>query len=184
MFPSTTTARSCFAIAAREFLTPIEESPERQEAIRHLADKLDLPRETQAGLAPSRQAAVAGVSARVLEVGDRLERDALAGVVRHRQLVSLLAETSPDDFNSEEHRQLRSHLVEGLSANGLTGLLAELDARAAEEEISELTAKELLLRLRERRLTRDLGRATPDLERTRELQSALARVRAALRDLA
>ncbi len=169
--------------AAREFLAPIEESPERQDALRFVADQLGLSRDTQAGLAPRAGGAAVGISERVLEVGDRLERDALAAVVRHRKLVPLLAELSPDDFNSEEHRQLRAHLVEGVGANGLTGLLAELDARATEEDVSEVTAKELLLRLRERRLQRDLSRATEDLERTRELQASLARVRAALRDL-
>src|ERR671936_2256771 len=41
-------------VRAREVLARFEDSPERQEALRLLADRLDLPRETQAGLAPRR----------------------------------------------------------------------------------------------------------------------------------
>ena len=55
-------------------------------------------------------------------------------------------------------------------------LLAELDARAATEGIDEETAKELLLRLREREVRREL--ATADLERTKELQEQLEKIRA------
>ena len=58
-------------------------------------------------------------------------------------------------------------------------MLAELDARAAEESIDEATAKELLLRLRERGIKRELARSE-DLERTRELQAALAKIRDAV----
>jgi hypothetical protein len=57
------------------------------------------------------------------------------------------------------------------------GALAELDARAEAEAIDETTARELLLRLRERRLRRDLAEA--DGERMKELQAELARVRQA-----
>jgi hypothetical protein len=58
-------------------------------------------------------------------------------------------------------------------------MLAELDARAADEEIDEGTAKELLLRLRERGIRRELARSD-DLERTKELQAALARIHEAV----
>ena len=61
-------------------------------------------------------------------------------------------------------------------------LLAELDARAATEGIDEETAKELLLRLRERELRREL--ATADLERTKELQEQLEKIRATAANLA
>jgi hypothetical protein len=54
-------------------------------------------------------------------------------------------------------------------------LLAELDARAAEGGIDDETAKELLFRLRERQLRREL--ASADLEKTKELQEQLARIR-------
>jgi len=62
-------------------------------------------------------------------------------------------------------------------------LLAELDARAEAERIDEATAKELVLRLRERYLRRELARSAGDLERTRELQAALARIREAVAGL-
>ena len=58
------------------------------------------------------------------------------------------------------------------------GLRAELDARAAAEGIDEETGKELLLRLRERHLRRELQ--TADGERTVELQGALERIRQAV----
>jgi hypothetical protein len=61
-------------------------------------------------------------------------------------------------------------------------LLAELDARAATEGIDEETAKELLLRLRERQVRRELE--TADLERTKELQEQLERIRATAANLA
>ena len=43
-------------VRAREVLARVEDSPERQEALRLLADRLDLPRETLAGLAPATRA--------------------------------------------------------------------------------------------------------------------------------
>ena len=60
-------------------------------------------------------------------------------------------------------------------AGGPTGraddvaLRAELDARAAREGIDEDTAKELLLRLRERHVRRELQ--TAEFERVPELQA-------------
>src|SRR2546430_13353775 len=41
-------------VRAREILDRFEDSPERQDALRLVADRLDLPRETQAGLVPRR----------------------------------------------------------------------------------------------------------------------------------
>ena len=64
----------------------------------------------------------------------------------------------------------------------LVPLIAELDARAAAEAIDEATGKELLLRLRERRLRRELADA--DLEQTKEIQEQLAKVREAVQALA
>jgi hypothetical protein len=60
--------------------------------------------------------------------------------------------------------------------------LAELDAVAASEAIDEATAKELLLRLRERHLRRQLAEA--DLEETKELQRKLLEIREAVAQLA
>jgi DNA primase len=170
-------------VRAREVLARFEDSPERQEAVRLAADKLDLPRETQAGLAPRALRSTGTISPKLLEVGTRLEREALAGVVAHPDLVPLLAELSPQHFDVELHRRLRSHLCEGGSTDDELGaLLAELDALAAAEGIDEETAKQLLLRLRERELRRQLAQAEAetDLVRARELQTALERIRDAV----
>jgi DNA primase len=171
-------------VRAREVLGRFEDSPERQEALRLVADRLDLPRETQAGLVPraGRWGAVAAVSPKLLQAGDRKELNALAGVVAHPQLRDLLAELSPDHFDSELHRRARDHLLEqGEADRELVQLLAELDARAEAEGIDEATTKELLLNLRERQLRRELQDA--DLERTKELQEALERLRSAATNL-
>src|SRR5881409_1560977 len=101
-------------VRVREVLSRFEESPERQDAIRYAADKLDLPKETQTGLAPRALASSTGrVSPRLLDAGERLERDALAGVAAHRSLVPVLAELGPEHFDAEDHRRLRDGLVGG-----------------------------------------------------------------------
>jgi DNA primase len=164
-------------VRVREVLARFEDSPQRQDAIRFAADKLDLPKETQAGLAPRVGASATGrVSPRLLDAGARLERDALAGVTAHRSLVPILAELGPEHFDSDEHRRLRAELVGG----GATD--PELDARAAAGGIDERTAEELLLRLRERGIRRELSDADP--ARTLELQASLARIRDAIEQLA
>ncbi|HSF60681.1 MAG TPA: DNA primase [Gaiellaceae bacterium] len=170
-------------VRAREVLAKAEDSPERQEALRLLADRLDLPRETLAGLAPGRgRETRAGQDApRLLDAGDRLERDVLAACVVHDSLVRGLAELTPEHFDSETNRRFRTMLVSGKDDADLTPLRAELDARAAQEAIDERTGAELLLRLRERKLKRDLSGA--DLARTTELQAHLSKVRQALAEL-
>jgi DNA primase len=171
-------------VRAREVLARFEDSPERQQALRLVADRLDLPRETQAGLVPRRgaQRSAPAVSSKLLDAGDRLERDALAGVAAHPGLRDLLAELAPDHFDAELHRRAREHLLEpGEPDRELVQFLAELDARADAEGIDEATTKELLLNLRERRLRRELQGA--DLERTKELQEALERLRSAATNL-
>jgi DNA primase len=171
-------------VRVREVLSRFEDTPERQDAIRYTADKLDLPKETQAGLAPRAGAAATGhVSPRLLDAGERLERNALAGVAAHPSLVRILAELGPEHFDSEAHRQLRDRLVAGGEAEAAeAGLVAELDARAAAEGIDERTAEELLLRLRERRIRRELSDADPT--RTLELQAALAKIAEAMENIA
>ena len=172
-------------VRVREVLSRFQEdSPERQDAVRLAADRLDLPKETQAGFAPSRGGRATGeISPRLLEKGFRLERDALAGVAAHPDLRDLLAELSADHFDAELHRRARAHLLDpGEPDEELVPLLAELDARAATEGIDEETAKELLLRLREREVRREL--ATADLERTKELQEQLEKIRTTAANLA
>src|SRR5436190_6980029 len=171
-------------IHAREILSRFEDSPERQQAQRLVADRLDLPRETQAGLVPRRgtQRTTPEVSPKLLEAGGRLERDALAGVAAHPDLREVLAGLSPDHFDSDLHRRAREHLLEpGEADRELVQLLAELDARASAEGIDEATTKELLLNLHERKLRRELQNA--DLERTKELQAELERLRTAATNL-
>jgi len=170
-------------VRAREVLAKAEDSPERQEALRLLADRLDLPRETLSGLAPARGSAGRGAPEvpRLLDAGDRLERDALAACLAHPNLVRGLTELTPEHFDSELNRRFRIALVSDRDDPELTALKAELDARAAREAIDERTGAELLLRLRERKLKRDLSSA--DLARTTELQAHLAKVRQALAEL-
>ncbi len=171
-------------VRAREVLARAEDSPERQEALRLLADRLDLPKETLRGLTPARQGEGAqGVAEapRLLGGGDRLERDALAACLAHPSLVRGLAELTPEHFDSEPNRRFRAALVADKDDPELTALKAELDARAAQEAIDERTGTELLLQLRERKLKRDL--ASADLARTTELQAHLVKVRQALAEL-
>ena len=118
---------------------------------------------------------------RLLDAGDRLERDVLAACVAHASLVRGLAELAPEHFDSETNRRFRAMLLSGKDDSDLTALRAELDARAAQEAIDERTGAELLLRLRERKLKRDLSGA--DLARTTELQAHLSKVRQALAEL-
>ncbi len=170
-------------VRAREVLAKVEDSPERQEALRLLADRLDLPRETLSGLAPARGGGRRRESEapRLLDAGDRHERDALAACVAYPGLVRGLSELSGDHFDSEVNRRFRDMLVTGREDPELTVLRAELDARAAQDALDERTGTELLLRLRERKLKRDLAGA--DLARTTELQAHLAKVRQALAEL-
>jgi DNA primase len=172
-------------VRAREVLARAEDSPERQDALRLLADRLELPRETLGGIAPARTATIAASPSRLLDAGDRLERDALAACVANPPLRTLLGELAPDHFDSDVHRRFRETLLDGEpESDDLLALRAELDALAAQEGLDERAGTELLLRLRERRLRRELDVAAGDLERVTELQAQLARVRQALGELA
>ena len=171
-------------VRAREILQRNEDSPEWQDALRLLAGRLSLPKETLSGLTPKGGARTLAddLSPKLLEKGERLERNALAACVLHPGLVRLLAEVSPEHFDSELHRRFRVRLVEGGEDDEqLIALRAELDARAAREGLDEPTGKELLLNLRERRLRRELAGA--ELERMGELQAALTALRSAVGDI-
>ena len=175
--------RQAAFVGVREILGAFEDSPERQAALRYAADRLDLPRDTQAGLAPSRRRDTGSVSPKLLDAGVRLERSALAGCLAHPSLLPVLAELGPEHFDDDRHRRACAHLLEpGVTDEELVALLADLDARAAVEAIDEETAEQLLLRLRERRLRRELEDA--DEERLPDLRQALAKVRTAFRELA
>ena len=170
-------------VRAREILSNAEDSPERQEALRLMADRLDLPRETLSGIAPARGATPGVASSqpkKLLDAGIRLEREALAAVVAYPDLTDALAGLAEDHFELEEHRRMRATLVAGAQPEAdLVPLLAELDATASSEGITRPTGTEMLLRLRERKLRRDLQGET-DLARATELQAHLAKVRQAL----
>jgi DNA primase len=166
-----------------EFLGKHEYSPEFEDARRLAGDLLDLPREAIARVLPARGAAPreAETTPRLLHAGDRLEQDVLAAGLAHAALIPYLAELSADHFDSEVNRRFRDVLVTGREDPELTALRAELDARAARDAIDERTGRELLLRLHERKLKRDLSGA--DLERTMKLQAQLASVRQAMAEL-
>ena len=117
---------------------------------------------------------------RLLEAGLQRERDLLAAVVRNPSLVPELAALTPDHFDDPLHRRFREVLVGGAPEDEeLVALRAELGARADRDELDERAGKELLLRLHERRLRRELQGA--DLVRATELQARLAKVHRARR---
>jgi DNA primase len=157
----------------KALLDEVPDSPERQDAWRYANDRIGMT-------VPLRAASLARASAptsqRVLDASAKLERNALAGAVAHPSLRPVLAELTPAHFYDPLHRALRDHLVDAaaLDEAGI-GLLAELDAYAEAEGIGEATGTELLLRLRERELQREL-RAAP-LDRRADLSEALARLR-------
>ena len=156
-----------------EILGRIPSSVDRQDAAQIAEDLLRVPPGT---FAPRALARTGTVSPKLIEAGDRLERGALAGAVAHPSLIPLLGELAPDHFDLEIHRKVRDHLVSSTPADEeLVGILAELDARAAEEAIDEDTAKEMLLGLGKRAIRRELD-GCDDPERIRELQTAFARL--------
>jgi DNA primase len=158
----------------RSLLDDAPESPERQDAWRYANDKLGMTVQLRAGSSTARAAAPA--TQRGLDAGAKLERSALAGALAHPTLRPVLAELTPEHFYDPLHRQLRSHIVDGtaLDEAGI-GVLAELDAYADAEGNGEATGTELLLRLRERQLQRELREAPFD--RRHELTEALAKLR-------
>jgi DNA primase len=157
----------------KALLDEVPDSPERQDAWRYANDRIGM---TVPLRAASLARAAAPTSQRVLDASAKLERNALAGAVAHPTLRPVLAELTAEHFYDPLHRALRDHLVDGAPLDqGGVGLLAELDAYAESEGIGEATGTELLLRLRERELQREL-RAAP-LDRRSELSEALARLR-------
>jgi DNA primase len=156
----------------KELLDEAPDSPERQDAWRRANSMLDMTVQLR-GAGGSR--AGAPVSRRVIDAGAKLEGFALAGVLAHPAVKPLLGELTPEHFHEPLHRAIRAHLVDGspLDDAGLRAL-AELDARAEAEGIDEDTATQLLLRLRERELRRELQQA--ELARKRELQEALTKI--------
>ena len=176
------TDRHAAFVAVQAFLRELSESPEQAEAVRVAGSLLDLPTEVEAGLLPRRTRYGGSVSRRAIDAGNRLERSALAGVAAHPDLARVLAELGPEHFDDPLHRRARIHLLGGPEDAELTPLLAELHARADEESITERTAEQLLLKLRERRLRRELESAGED-ER-KPLEEAVSALREELERLA
>jgi DNA primase len=168
-------------LRVQEILNGVPESPEKHEAWRLANDRLGLTVQLRAGV--STTASGTAMSPKLIDAGERVERNALAGVRKHPQLNRVLAELGPEHFDSDVHRRLVAVVlgVEEPDAE-LKPLLAELDARAESEGIDELTTEQLLLRLRERKLAAELADAED--ERLPDLQQALARVRDAIREFA
>ncbi len=164
-------------LRVQDVLNAMPESPERHDAWRLANDRLGLTVELHAS-GRGTASLGAALSPRIVEAADKLERSALAGVRANPSLLSALVELGPEHFDSDQNRSLREHLVASPPADqDVAAQLAELDARAAAEGIDETTARELLLRLRERHLRRQLAHA--EGERVKELQAELARVREA-----
>jgi DNA primase len=177
--------KSAASEAIQTFLNSLPDSPEHQDARRLVTDLLDLPPESQAAFAPvrGRSSAASVISPRLLDAGKRLERSALAGVAANPKLTRYLEELGPEHFDDELHRRARAHLLGQEAADDdLTPLLAELYALGDRDELTEETAEQMLLRLRERRLQRQLNDAKPD--HFLELQQRLAEVRTAIREFA
>jgi DNA primase len=177
--------KSAASEAIQAFLNSLPDSPEHQDARRLVTDLLDLPPESQAAFAPvrGRSSAASVISPRLLDAGKRLERSALAGVAANPKLTRYLEELGPEHFDDELHRRARAHLLGQEAADDdLTPLLAELYALGDRDELTEETAEQMLLRLRERRLQRQLNDAKPD--HFLELQQRLAEVRTAIREFA
>jgi DNA primase len=170
-------------LRVQDVLNGIPESPERHDAWRLANDRLGLTVQLRSAVSGTTSSGGA-VSPRLVDAGERLERSALAGVLAHPALERVLAELGPEHFDSVVHRELREHLLAPAPVPGpdLVTLLAELDARAEAEGIDEETAKQLLLRLRERRLRQELAGA--DDAHLQELQHKLAEIRTAIREFA
>ena len=100
-----------------------------------------------------------------------------------RARAGILAELGPEHFDDPCTGALRDHLVQPgeVDPSCLACWPSSTRARRPRGSTSR-RRKQLLLRLRERRLERELDEA--DLERTKELQAALARVRDAVREFA
>jgi len=165
----------------QDFLNPIPDSPEKHEAWRQANDRLGMTVQLRA--AGGQTMAGSAVSPRLLDASERLELSALAGVRAHPKLGRTLAQLGPEHFDDPLHKRAVPVLLGVEDADTeMTRLLANLDARAGVEGIDEQTAEQLLLRLRERKLQRELSEA--EEARLPDLQQALSKVRDRIREFA
>jgi len=173
--------KSVVYLRGQEILNGIADSPERQEAWRLLNDHVGMTVQLRA--AGGQTMAGGAVSPRLLEASDRLELSALAGVRAHSKLARTLALLGPEHFDEPLHKRAVPVLLGVEDADkDVTRLLASLDARADAEGIDEQTAEQLLLRLRERKLQRELAEAED--ARLPDLQQELSKVRDRIREFA
>ena len=157
------------------------QGPDQERAARYAASRLNVPLRVDAATAPI----FGEASRKVIDAGERLERDLLAVCIVNPELVDrYLRELDDRHFDNLLHRRLRAHLVGDAEADDeLVALRAELDATAVAEGLDEETARQLFLRLEERVVRRQLSELEGgDLERTVELQGVLAKIREALRE--
>ena len=157
------------------------QGPDQERAARYAASRLNIPLRVDATTAP----VFGEASRKVVDAGERLERDLLAACIINPELVDrYLRELDERHFDNPLHRRLRAHLVGQAEADDeLVALRAELDATAVAERLDEETARQLFLRLEERVVRRQLSELEGgDLERTVELQGVLAKIREALRE--
>jgi DNA primase len=157
------------------------QGPDQERAARYAASRLNVPLRVDAASAPI----FGEASRKVIDAGERLERDLLAVCIVNPELVDrYLRELDDRHFDNPLHRRLRAYLVgEAETDEELVALRAELDATAVAEGLDEDTARQLFLRLEERVVRRQLAELEGgDLERTVELQGVLAKIREALRE--
>jgi DNA primase len=158
---------------AKEILDGFPEGPDKLAAQRLVTDRVGTTVQFKTGAIPSARAAAS--QPRVVDAGTRLERHALAGALAHETLRPLLGQLTPEHFYDPVHRAIRGHILDGSPVEGeALARLAELDAIVDADGIDPATGEELLWRLRERELRRELQGA--DLARTKELQEMLQKL--------
>ena len=156
--------------------------PEKDEVARYASDRLGIQIRIAAGSA----SVVSQVSPKLLDAGTRLERRLLAACTTSPDLVDRYLRPLDDrHFDSDLHRRLRAHLVDGGEADGdLVAAVAELRATAAADQLEEEAARELFFRLEERLVQRELDEEVRggDTKRVIELQQVLRRIREAIEE--
>ena len=160
---------------AQELLARFPESPDRQEAVRLVADMLDLGRETQGALAPARRRRRLASGGGLAAPPRRRAAPRARGARRRRRAPGARRSAERARRGALRRRAApprpRRSSSTGRPTSQVVALLAELDARAAAAGIDPRTGEQLLLRLRERRIERELGRQ--DESRLPELQRSL-----------
>jgi DNA primase len=167
--------------AVQGLILKAPQGPDQERAAKYAANRLNVPLRVDATSAP----VFGEASRKVIDAGERLERDLLAVCVVNPELAErYLHELDDRHFDNPLHRRLRAYLVGEQEADDeVLSLRAELDAIAAAEGLNEETGTQLFLRLEERLVRRQLSELEGgDLERTVELQGVLAKIREALRE--